>query len=635
MEPEQKGLRFSLHQENIKEVHMGLAFHIPNARHRDVYPLDCLSMILGEGESSRLYQEIKAKRELVRSISAYAYTPSDPGLFIINAALDVKNLKKAFEEIYRTIIQVGKEGVREDELKKAKLNIEKDFVYDKETVQGQARKLGYFEMVFGDISFEKEYLKGIQEVTEDEVKGIVKRYFNSSNLTLVVLSPKGPVTGIEKEGITGICREIEEGLKAEEERKGRYTKWPDVVKMRLPNGITVMVKEDRSVPLVAVQAVFLGGLRFERTDNNGINNFLAHMLTKGTKKRNAFELAMEIEQMAGEIRGFSGRNSFGLSARFLSRFFSEGMELFSEVLLHPALDPEEIEKTRRLILAQIDRQEDELSRYAFLRFTKALYQRHPYGMNTIGSRESVQAIKRDDLLNYYRKHGVPENMVICIVGDVDTERAFSLVERCFGEFSGVPFEHPSILEEPPLEGKRVVRVPMEKRQVHILFGFPATTIFSQDRYPMEVLNTILSSQGGRLFVELRDREGLAYAIDSFFNPGLDPGYFGIYIATSPEKLKRAEEGIKRELQRILTDGVTEEEVERAKGNIVGTFEIGLQSYSSQAMTMALDERYGLGYEEMKAYPGKILAVTREDVLRVARKYIDLDRSVLVMVGPLD
>jgi zinc protease len=225
-------------------------------------------------------------------------------------------------------------------------------------------------------------------------------------------------------------------------------------------------------------------------------------------------------------------------------------------------------------------------------------------------------------------------MVICIVGDIDLEKGFHLVKKYFGDLQRRSFSPPSVPEEPPLLEKREVRIPMEKRQVHMIIGFPCTTIFNPDRYPMEVLNTILSAQGGRLFVELRDRESLAYSLDSFFVAGLDTGYFGIYLATSPEKVKRAEDGIKRELRRIISDAPTDEEVEIAKGNIVGNFEIGLQGLSSQAMTMALHELYGLGFNEIKRYPEKILSVRRGDVLNVARKYIDIHRSVVVMVGPV-
>jgi zinc protease len=164
-------------------------------------------------------------------------------------------------------------------------------------------------------------------------------------------------------------------------------------------------------------------------------------------------------------------------------------------------------------------------------------------------------------------------------------------------------------------------------------GFLAPPLNSEDEYAFEVLNTILSGQGGRLFIELRDKMSLAYTVTSFYTPGLEPGYFGVYIGCAPQKEQEAVKAIKDQLELVLKDGVTDEEIKRAQNYLVGSFEIGLQQNSSQAGKITFDELYGIGWDEYKRYPQEIYAVTKEDVQRAARKYIDLGTYTLVIVKP--
>ncbi len=156
-----------------------------------------------------------------------------------------------------------------------------------------------------------------------------------------------------------------------------------------------------------------------------------------------------------------------------------------------------------------------------------------------------------------------------------------------------------------------------------------------DHYAIEVLNTIMSGMGGRLFLELRDKKSLAYTVTSFYTPGLEPGFLGVYIGTAPEKEQEAIQGMKEQLALLLEEGVTDEEIERAQNYLVGAFEIGLQENSSQAAKITFDELYGIGWEEYNKYPEKIYAVTKEDVLAAAGKYIDLDKYTIAIVKPED
>jgi zinc protease len=210
---------------------------------------------------------------------------------------------------------------------------------------------------------------------------------------------------------------------------------------------------------------------------------------------------------------------------------------------------------------------------------------------------------------------------------VDTTRkAFGSLRR--GDFSPIP-----VPLESPLSSKRRSESYQKKEQAHFVLGFLGTTLRDKDHYALEVLDAALSGQGGRLFYQLRDKESLAYALAFMASSNLDPGFIGVYMGTHPDKLDTAIEGVLRELRKVKEEGLTEDEVERAKRYLVGNFEIGLQTNGSQANTMSLDELYGMGYDYYQKYPGEIQKVTKEDVHQVAQKYFNLEAYAIAIIRP--
>jgi zinc protease len=627
-EPEQIGVRSVISHENFKETYLQIAFPIPSATHEDTPGLDLLSHILGRGEASRLVQKIKLEKGLVHSISASSFTPKDPGLFIIGATLPAENVEKASEAILKEVIRLGREGVTAEELHRIKVNIESDLIYDRQTVQGQARKIGYYEVIAGDVQFEKEYMRRVRLLRSEDIQKIVGKYFQNSRLVISLLVPSEKADFLKNLSLKSIVEKV----RFDESMVEKKEKLP-VFKTVLDNGIRLIVKENRSIPIVSIQASFLGGVRFEKEAQNGINQFIAVMVTKGTQNYSSLEIAKKVERMAGSINGFSGYNSFGLTFTFLSQHFEEAFSLFTEVIKQPSFDPEEMEKRRRLILASIRQQEDDLGRMVFKLFRKTLFEKHPYRMDTLGTLDSIQSLTQKDLKEYYQRIVAPENMVITVVGDVDSNQVVLSVKKGFDDLRKGNLLLPSIPQEKSFQKIKRSEIYKEKEQGHFVLGFLGTTLQHRDRYALEVLDAALSGQGGRLFYELRDKESLAYALDFIANPNLDPGYIGVYMGTHPDKLERAIEGVLRELKRVKEEGLKEEEVQRAKRYLIGNFEIGLQTNGAQANQMSLDELYGLGFDHYQKYPQEIQKITGEDVRQVAKKYFNLEAYSLAIIRP--
>ncbi len=663
-EPAQEGMRTYVIDKPLQEGYFSLAYHVPNAKHEDTPVMDVLSNILGGGDSSRLFQNIKEQKALVNSIYSYAFTPKYEGIFAVGGSIDPAKSKEALSEIVKEINRLKYEPVSEEELQRVKVNLESDAIYTKETMQGQAQKLGFYEVETDDFRYEEEYLDKVSKVRAEDIMLAAQKYFNDENLTAGFLLPSDNNT-IKEEEIRSIAENaskevqkvssenglgellIEKDLIVDTassdstlelseipQNKSEDNDSGEVQKYVLDNGITVLIKKNDSVPLFSARAAFLGGVRYEDQSTNGVSNFVSRMLTRGTETRSALQIAQEIESIAGEVDGYSGRNSFGVTVESLSKNFVPAMDIFADVVLNPGFAPQEVERARREILADINRQGDNLLRTTVNLFLDTLYTDHPYKLDPLGTIDTVNAADSESLREFYEKYVRPQNMVITVVGNVNRDEVLETIKKDFGGMKKGSAPNPVInADAPPQEIRERVEKKRDKAQTHILLGFQGPSLDDEDHYSIEVLNTIMSGMGGRLFLELRDKKSLAYTVTSFYTPGLEPGFVGVYIGTAPQKEQEALQGMKEQLELLLKDGVTDEEIERAQNYLVGNFEIGLQQNSSQAAKITFDELYGIGWEEYNAYPEKIYAVTKEDVLKAARKYIDMDKYTLAIVKP--
>ena len=625
-EPVSMEVRPVISYGNFKETYLQIAFPIPSARHEDTPALDALAQILGGGEPSRLVQKVKLEKGLVHSIYASSYTPKDPGLFIIGATLPAEQVGKTIEAIMEEVNRLRHDGVTPEELHRVKVNIESDLIYGRQTVQGLAGKIGFYEVTAGDVHFEKEYMRRIACLQNEDIQKVLSKYFKNHSLGISILAPNEKADFFKNMSIkSNVDQSRLDGTLVQ--------KRTPALKTILDNGIRLIVKENLSLPIVSIQISFLGGVRFEEEFQNGINSFMAVMVNKGTKSQNSLEIAKKVERMAGSLNGFSGYNSFGLTFTFLSQHFEEAFQLLTEVIRQPSFDEEEMEKRRRLILASIRQQEDDLGRLVFKLFRKTLYEKHPYRMDTLGTLESISRLTQRDLKEYYWRIVVPENMIITVVGDVDQTKVHLAVKKGFGDLKRESPSAPSISQESLVQRMRKAEIIKMKEQAHFVLGFLGVSFHHPDSYALTVLDAALSGQGGRLFRELRDKESLAYALDFMAHPNLDPGFIGVYMGTHPKKLDTAIETVLRELKKVKEEGLTEEEMDRAKKYLIGNFEIGLQTNGAQANQMSLDELYVFGFDHYQKYPQEIQKVTQEDVNRVAKQYFNLESYVIAIIRP--
>jgi zinc protease len=628
-----------------------LAWPAVSLAHPDTPFLDLLAFVLGEGESSRLVRRVKEAEGLVDRIDASCYTPLDPGLFGVSGDLETERLPAALAAIAREVEEVRHVPVSTEELEKARANFLAGEHFERESVTGRARKLGSFELLAGDWRADRAYLDAVRGATPEDLLRVARRHLDASRATVAVVAPEeAPAELDEKSLLEAIAGGAAGGARAAvpvplgppasaprvapASGSARAASGvPAIASYRLANGAVLHVEARREVPVVAVRAAFHGGLLAEERTTAGLSHLLSAMWLRGTRHRGAAELAHAIESIAADIDGFSGRSSFGLSLESTSDRFEEALALFAEVLLEPAFAPEELERERRDVLAALARREDRPAAAVFDLFTAALWRTHPYGWPVLGTASSVGAFTRDDVAAHHARWMRGPHLVLALSGDVDPDAAAALVSERLARLDAAECPPPAPPEEAPPEAPRRVEARKDRAQAHLVIGFRGVTVRDPDRFALEVLAQVLAGQGGRLFLELRDRRGLAYSVNAVNAEGVAPGLFAVTIGTAPEKLEAARNGIREELTRLLDAAPAPEELERARRYLIGNFEIDRQRCAVRAAHMALDALYGLGADAQRRHAGAVAAVSASDVLRVARRILRFDAAVEAAVLP--
>ena len=604
--------------------------------HPDTPHLDLLAFVLGEGDSSRLVRVVKERDGLVDRIDASCYTPLDAGLFGVSADLDAERLPEALEAVARQVEWLRHEAVSDAEIEKARANFLASEHFERESVAGQARKLGSFAVLAGDPERERAYLDAVRRATPADLLAVARRHLAPERLALAAVLPEDAARELDEKALLAALARGGEGVtrrRAAPARIAAPARSPEIHSYRLPIGAELHVEPRREVPVVAVRAAFLGGLLAEDERSAGLTHMTTAMWMRGTRRRDAAELARAIESIAGDLDPFAGRSSFGLHLDVLAERLEAGLELFAEVLLEPAFSPEELERERRDTLAALARREDRLGTRAFDLFGATHWRAHPYRFPGMGTIASVTSFAREDVLAHHARLVNAGNLALSVAGDVDPDRVAERLSLRLGDLAGGAFEAPSPPVEPAPTERRVAELHKDRAQAHLVVGFRGLTVHDPDRFALEVIVQLLAGQGGRLFLELRDKKGLAYAVNAMNVEGLAPGFFAVYIATAPEKLEEARRDIDVELRRLLDAAPAPDELDRARRYLIGNFEIDRQRSAARAAHMAMDARYGLGPDAQHRYREAIEAVGGEDLLRVARRVIRLETSTEAVIRP--
>lgn len=618
LEPEPKQMaprRATKVMPALSSARMMIGYHTVSIRHPDLYPLDILSYILTNGRTSRLHRRLVEELGIAQSVSSGSVTPRyDAGYFAISVTLDPKKVRRAEQVVLAELEKIKSEPVTSEELQRAKAQKESDLHFSRQTAEEQASVLGNDWISTGDLHFSEHYVETLKKVTAADIMRVADKYFTENNRTVAVLTPKAP---------------LRRRPAAKRAHAGAITKH------RLSNGITLLLQENRELPIVSLLAAFEGGVRYETEKTNGICRLMSNLLVRGTKTRTWEEIAQTMEDVGGSLAPFSGRNSFGVQASVRAVDLDRALELMADVLINPTFPEAEIAREKQLTLAAIDRiQENPFSAGEQL-FRRTMWLKHPYRFSELGTKESIEALTRDDLVRFHRRYCAANRMVLAVFGDIGAQETLAKVEKAFKDMPKSDAPAPRVPQEGPLVGTRETIREREGEQAVIFIGTPGITVTDDDRYKLAVLDAVFSGiyfPGGRLHKTLRSKQ-LVYLVHAWSQAGIDPGAFVIEAACAPEKLPTIRSEIDRLIRQMQGELISPEELERGKKICISMNLQNLDTNSERTWAAVLDELYGLGYDNHLHYQERINAVTAEDVRAMARKYLSTENRAVAIIMP--
>lgn len=407
-----------------------------------------------------------------------------------------------------------------------------------------------------------------------------------------------------------------------------------MTRVRLGNGIVLAIVANPITDVVAARCFFRGGSSVEPADRAGVASLVAAVLTKGTQQYSSLDIANEVESLGAGLGAESTPDYFELSVKSVASDFPRMLALVAEMLRQPTFPEREVERERQVALQALQARRERPFTLAYERLRRALYgDRHPYSRSTLGTPESLAAIARADLVDYHRTVLLPDRLTIAIAGKIDPAVACALAIEHFGDWSAAPTSAPSVTTDLPKRDRvTLCETPQDTQQAIVMLGFRAASTQSPDYAPLKLLSTYLGNgSSSRLFVELRDKLGLAYEVTSLYATRRYDAPFLAYLGTTPDNAGIALDKLRHEIDRLGSTPLSAAEVESAQRKMLGQYALGKQTNGQLAQTLGWYESLGVGAEFDATYPEAIANITAERLQTVAQTY--LLYPAISIVGP--
>jgi zinc protease len=644
-EPKQQGERsFTIRRAGQVDFLLQ-GWHIPATEHSDSYALVVLGNILGSGRTSRIYRAL-VDNGLCADASVFAsnFGYSDPFLFLatatINPGVDPDQVEPHITGAIQAIIDGG---VEESELRRARKQARASFIFDKDSVEREAAALVDFELMSSWRDLAK-YLPGIEAVSAEDVRRVAREYLTEDNRTTGVYRAIRP-QGVEVDE-AALEAAIEEALEqsvlpSPPHYRDGHPDEPYALEATLSNGVRVAIRENRNNPTVSL----CGSLRIGRCDDppgrEGLAAFGADMLSNGTRRYDKFALAAMLEDRAMDLGFQSGRESLGFAGRGLSEDFPLLVDALAEMLLDSNFPAQEIELTRRQTLSDIFDADDDTRDLATLKARELIYGAgHPFTGRMIGTKESVEAITRDDLVEWLRRAITPEAMLISVVGDVDADAALKCLEKRLGSAVSALPPRPSLLGRASefsglaaSAGRRENIAVPDKSNATLIFAGRGPSKTDANWAQTYVAGFIFGGDFySRLNERLRVKEGLTYGSFARFGGALAAGPLMVIIQVSTKNVEAAASMAAEEMLRYGKDGASAEELRHAQDFLTGNFPVTLSHNGAIAGALADAVYLGRGSAWIPGYADLIRKVTLEQVNAMAREYFQPEKMTCVAAG---
>jgi predicted Zn-dependent peptidase len=415
---------------------------------------------------------------------------------------------------------------------------------------------------------------------------------------------------------------------------GITTETRDIQKRVLPNGLVVLTEIMRHVRSVAVGVWIRNGSRRETLEENGLAHFIEHMVFKGTERRSAEAIAREMDSVGGMLDAFTSKEQICFNAKVLDEHLPIAFDVIADLVLRPKFDSQDVKKERQVVLEEIKMDMDNPEYLLHDIFTRGFWPQHPLGRPILGTSETVRSFKREHLSGRFPDWFAPDHLVVSAAGNVTHEAVLALVEREFGGFRPA-----RVLEAhvPPRTGAPIhLETKKDLEQVHICMGVPSLPLGHEARFAAAVLNNLLGGgMSSRLFQNIREKEGLAYAVFSELTPYSDAGMLTVYAGTAKDTVGQVIDLTIKEFRAMKESPVSAEELLRAKNHLKGSLMLSLESTTSRMSNLARQELYFGRFFSLDEILASIEAVRLDEVQSLANELFQPEKIAVTVLGPLN
>ncbi len=632
--PGPHGFRVREWEGDIVQAELLLGWRTPPLDHPDTAALDMLAMVLAGGRSSRLVRAARDRR-LVSGVSAYNYTPSELGVFVAHATARPETMGAAARAIWDQLRRVREGDVAAAEVERARCLLEAQWLRRLEAADGQANFLASWELV-GDWRDGVAYHDALMAVDATRVGEVAAQWLDPSEAGVVAYRPRGsePLAG----GARAV-RDFLDGGAPPPLEPAAAPSAPAVITgsgarpeatvgqvrvFRTAHGTPVLVRSRPGAPLAHFGCFIAGGVTQEDECTGGVTTLMARAALRGTTRRSATRLAEDAERLGGTPMPSVGTESFQWTLGVPRRQFADAVDLLGELVLEPTFPGDGVEADRASLIAALGSLRDDMYRQPMRLAAEVAWPAHPYGRSTLGTEDTVRALSPEALREWHAARVLESPAVLAAVGDFDPAEAADLLARRFGSLRAAP---PPAVRTPRWTDRVLQKVEeREKAQTAIAMFFEGPSRRDASRFDAEMIGGVASGLGGRFFEELRDRQSLAYTVIARPYARAASGTFAAYIATSPTKEETARASLLREFERLATDEVSTEELERARTYAIGAWQIR-QSSGAAVLADLADAWIQGSLDELERYPADLAGVTTARMRELARRWFDPSRRV--------
>ncbi|HEY6089038.1 MAG TPA: pitrilysin family protein [Gemmatimonadaceae bacterium] len=634
-EPEHVGFRYRELSGDIVQSQLVLGWRTPGTLDPDTAVLDVAASILATGRASRLYRSVREKK-LASSVTAYDYTPTELGVFVVHAETEPENTVEAAGVIWDQLHQLRVGALEEHELTRVRRIFEARWVRRLETAEGRANYLAEWEAL-GGWRLGEEYFERFVSASADDVQRVSRKYLAEERAAALVYRPRS--SSVVAQDAADMRRLLGAGrsdrlaaippraVPAAPEANGAEFEREEagVSVFRTAEGVPILIRRKPGTPMASIGVYIVGGSVEDEEAEAGLTLLAARTMLKGTTTRTAAQIAEDAEMLGGSISASAGSDSVGWSFSVPKARLSDALELLGDVIQRPTIPDDAFETERTVALSNVAMLRDDMYRYPMRLANSVAFGAHPYGRPLLGTEESLRAMSAEQAREWHRSRVRESAVVIGVVADIDVKEAADLVARQFGALE--PKKSPKVAKPRWPRSVKIAAESRDKAQTAIALAFPAPARTDDARFAAELIATVTSGLGGRFFDELRDRQSLAYTVQAAVSEKRLAGMFLSYIATSPEKEGVARSGLLAEFEKLRAQLVTEEELTRAKEYVIGSHAISRESGSALLGEMLDAWMFGGGLAELLDHDAKIRAVTADQMRDVAQKYFDREKRV--------